>query len=204
MKFENFHVDVSSPKKMNQIKSITDLISVIQRDLANNVNRHKAIKHYMTEYGFVPLWVLVNILSLGTISKFYSVMKQPDQQSIRRDHSLIDSHLTKMLGALTLIGNKCAYDERIFDFKSKVQIPTLDIHRSLNIPLNSGGQPERGTHDLFAVIISLNSLLDIQEYKKMIAEINLVIEILTSKIKVISIEKVYEKMGLPNSGVNNL
>ena len=34
----------------------------------------------MSKYGFVPSWVVTKILSLGTISKFYGLMKQQDRQ----------------------------------------------------------------------------------------------------------------------------
>ena len=35
-------------------------------------------------YGYLPLWVLNNILTLGTISKFYSLMKQNERQTISK------------------------------------------------------------------------------------------------------------------------
>ncbi|MEI3141043.1 MAG: Abi family protein [Lawsonibacter sp.] len=51
----------------------------IARQLDKN---NPMISHYMLEYGYVPLWVLVNALTLGSISKFYSYLSQKDQNDI--------------------------------------------------------------------------------------------------------------------------
>ena len=59
------------------------------------------------------------MLSLGTISKFYRLIKQPDQQAVGREFRISESQLLNMIGLLSLIRNKCAHDERIFDFKSR-------------------------------------------------------------------------------------
>ena len=56
----------------------------------------------MLEYGYVPLWVLVNALSLGTIGIFYSYLKQKDQNDIGRQF-------------LTIYRNACAHDERLYN-----------------------------------------------------------------------------------------
>lgn len=46
------------------------------------------VSHYMLNYGYIPLWVLVNTLTIGTISVFYSHLEQQDQNNIGRVFSL--------------------------------------------------------------------------------------------------------------------
>ena len=34
--------------------------------------------HYLETYKYIPLWVLIRILSFGKVSRFYSIMKQDE------------------------------------------------------------------------------------------------------------------------------
>ena len=38
------------------------------------------IVHYLDTYNYIPLWVLIRILSFGKVSKFYSIM-QPKEKN---------------------------------------------------------------------------------------------------------------------------
>jgi len=39
----------------------------------------------MTEYGYIPLWVLVNVLSFGKITTFYRLMKDKDKVVVAKN-----------------------------------------------------------------------------------------------------------------------
>lgn len=45
---------------------------------------HQAVTHYLSEYGYIPLWVLVNVLTFGKVTMFYKLMKPQDKQNIAR------------------------------------------------------------------------------------------------------------------------
>jgi len=100
-----------------RLKDIVNLIKFIHSDVAQQVGKHEAISHYMTNYGYVPLWVLVNILSLGRISRFYSLMRQPERQAVAKKYQVSDKNLVTMLKMLTHYRNKCAHDERLYNLK---------------------------------------------------------------------------------------
>lgn len=51
-------------------------------------NSNEMIVHYLDNYKYVPLWVLVRILSFGKVSKFYSLMKPKEQNAISRKYNL--------------------------------------------------------------------------------------------------------------------
>lgn len=198
MKMDNFEYISGNSKS---IKNVMDLITGVQGILAKQVNKHEAIKHYMIEYGYVPLWVLVNILPLGTISKFYSLMKQPDKQAVSKIYKLSDVELNNILKNLTYCRNKCAHGERLYNFKSSAEIRGNSVHTSLSIP-KINGKLTNGTNDLFAVLISLKLLLNKKDFNKMVTEIKIELGTLEKQLYVINIGDVYKEMGFVNNWID--
>ena len=88
LRLENF--DDSNAKS---ISSSIKLIGDIQQEIARQMSKHhQAITHYMTEYGYIPLWVLVNVLTFGKIEYFYKNMKSTDKTTDRKSTRLNSSH----------------------------------------------------------------------------------------------------------------
>lgn len=191
MKMENFNY---KPRDAKSIKHVMDLITGVQGIIVKQVDKHESIKHYMIEYGYVPLWVLVNILPLGTISKFYSLMKQSDKQSISKKFNLTDAELVNILKNLTYCRNKCAHGERLYNFRSSAEIRENNIHRKLGIS-KLNGKLTNGSKDLLSIIIALKLLLPEKDFNKMIMEINDELIDLEKELNVISINDVYNEMG---------
>lgn len=136
LKLENFDLytpgSVSRKKEISRVQDIINIIKGIQGEIARNVSKNDSIGHYMIQHGYVPLWVLVNVLTFGTVGKFFKLMKQSDRQNVGRIFQINESELNNMVGLLTLVRNKCAHVERLYDFKSKTQIATNPIHIALN------------------------------------------------------------------------
>lgn len=191
MKMENFNF---IQKDTRSIKNIIELITGLHEIIAKQINKHEAIKHYMIEYGYVPLWVLVNKLSLGSISKFYALMKQQDKQEISKVYKLTDLELSNILKNLTYCRNKCAHGEVLYNFKSSADLRENRVHRKLLIP-RVDGKSVKGRNDLFSIIISLKIFLDEKDFCKMVEEIEYEINKLESELNVITVEDVYNKMG---------
>ena len=88
LKINNFEINVQPGERKTpaqKIGDVSDLIANLQREIARQLSKNNPmISHYMLEYGYVPLWVLVNTLTLGTISIFYASLKQQDQNDIGR------------------------------------------------------------------------------------------------------------------------
>lgn len=76
------------------------------------------ISHYMLNYGYIPLWVLINSVTLGLISKFYSNMKDNDKNNVARKFGLSSNALVVFLKVLTIFRNACAHDERFYNLKA--------------------------------------------------------------------------------------
>ncbi|KRK79031.1 Abi family protein [Companilactobacillus nodensis] len=71
-----------SGQTLNVARNIATLSNTISRK-----SKDKSINHYLTEYGTVPLWVLVNILTLGNINHFYVCLDDQLKNSIAEDFS---------------------------------------------------------------------------------------------------------------------
>lgn len=202
LKISNFEIYPNSHKDYNKrLKDVTSLISNIQHDIAKHV-RNNSIKHYLTNHGYIPLWVLVNILTFGRISYFYEYMKPAERNEVARIYNIRDGELLSLIKILTLCRNKCAHDERLYNFYSRESIKDNKIHSSLGIPKNKSGTYKKGKHDLFAVLIAIKILLNKKSFKKMILEIKKSLEALDKQLSVISIDEILDKMGFPSNWID--
>lgn len=188
--------------KAQKVGEISDLISNLQHEVARQLSKNNSmISHYMLDYGYVPLWVLVNTLTIGTISVFYSHLKQQDQNNIGRFFSLKPNELKTILQVLTLYRNACAHDERLYNLKSMNRnmrpnnIKALPIHVALGIPKNTGNNYMAGVNDLFAIILIFKTMLSKETFKTFYNLLDTLIQDLSSKLTTISILQIETDMG---------
>lgn len=177
-------------------KNITALISEIQRQIASRYS-DPSISHYLKRHGYIPLWVLNNILTLGTISKFYSLMKQQERQEIARIFHVSDAELESFLFYLSKIRNFCAHGNRLYCFKSKNPISTVDLHNLLGLQQNEKQQYIQGKSDLFAAMIVFKLLLSKSDFKRLVKSVNHELDNLRKNLSVLSEQDVLDEMGFP-------
>jgi abortive infection bacteriophage resistance protein len=174
-------VNFDSTSKKN-VSLAGQLINKIKNDINNYAKRqHRSIVHYLSVYNYIPLWVLVNILTFGRINVFYSRMKLADQQIISANFGLSAAALNGFLYFLASFRNRCAHGERIYTAKNTngntKKIPDTPLHVSLQIP-NKQGNYIKGKDDVLALLISLKLLIDkkdfliiLKEYQKELADL---------------------------------
>lgn len=182
--------------KRDSNKNITALISDIQRQIASRYS-DPSISHYLKCHGYIPLWVLNNILTLGTISKFYSLMQQKERQEISKIFRISDAELESFLFYLSKIRNFCAHGNRLYCFKSKNPIPTVSLHSTLDLPMNSEKQYIQGKNDLFATMIIFKLLLSKNNFKILVKSVNHELDNLRKNLSVLSEQDVLDAMGFP-------
>lgn len=185
---------------------VSDLISNLQHEIARQLSKNNPmISHHMLEYGHIPLWVLVNTLTLGTVSIFYSYMKQKDQNDIGRKFQLRPNEMNSFLRVLTIYRNACAHDERFYSLKALQRnmmpnnICTLPLHRQLNIPFSGNNNPLNGKNDLFAIVIIFKTMLTKSSFKKFYFSLKKLLDVLSKELSTISVSTVAEAMGFPNN-----
>lgn len=74
------------------------------------------IKHHRNEYGGnLPIWVALEILSMGDVSKIYKNLKKSCRKEIEQDFCNIHySLLTSWFQGLTILRNMCAHNDRLY------------------------------------------------------------------------------------------
>lgn len=142
--YENFDTT-----RRDSSKNITALIAEIQRQISSRVS-DPSIEHYLNTYGYLPLWVLNNILTLGTISKFYSLMKQNERQTISKIFRLSDNELESILTYVSSVRNFSAHGNRLFCYRSKRPLCNTRLHSQMGIERNLSGEYICGKRDLFS------------------------------------------------------
>ncbi|MGN1343013.1 MAG: Abi family protein [Traorella sp.] len=115
LKLENF--DTIGSNKYNQA---CDLLSNLYKKISSNIDKDISISHYVNGKNYVPLWVLVNSISMGDISKFYSNMLQKERDDVARrmKWGLRENQLASCLFFLSTFRNRCAHDERLYSYLS--------------------------------------------------------------------------------------
>ena len=58
-------------------RRVKDVLEKMKRQIRVNGTHHMATMHYMNNYGYIPLWVLVKVLSFGIVCELYSILKLP-------------------------------------------------------------------------------------------------------------------------------
>lgn len=207
LKIANFDTSVKKWEKMTtaqKIGAVSSLISSLQHETARQLSKNNPmISHYMLEYGYVPLWVLVNTLSLGTISIFYSYLKQKDQNDIGRQFLLKPEEMNSFLQVLTIYRNACAHDERLYSLKSlrnnmePNSIRTLPLHGKLGIPVNRSNNPIYGKNDLFAIIIIFKTMLPKKSFDTFFSALKKLTDGLATSLCTISLQSIEREMGFP-------
>jgi abortive infection bacteriophage resistance protein len=184
-----------SPEKSRQVN---DLIKKMKRQVRVNGYQHSATMHYLNNYGYIPLWVLVKVLSFGIISEFYSILKRDDKVAIAKIYNIDVEDLTNYLSILANYRNVCAHEDILYENKTQRCINNTVYHILLGIE-KEDGEYVKGKNDLFALLIILRQILSNEDVKNLILELDRVIENLKINLHSISIEKVLERMGFPNN-----
>ena len=84
--------DYLNPKNFTQdsmkIRQVKDVLNKMKRQIRVNTKQHTATLHYISNYGYIPLWVLVKVLSFGIISELFNILKPDDQFKIANEYGM--------------------------------------------------------------------------------------------------------------------
>ncbi len=97
---------------------------------------------------------------------------------------------------MSIVRNFSAHGNRLYCLSTTRPLINTNIHKNLFIKINQI-KYIKGKRDLFAAIIALRYVISVNELKRFITELSEVIDKLSSKLNVITIEKVLASMGFP-------
>ena len=187
---DNFTQDKLAERQVN------DILNKVRRQIRVNGRKHTATMHYIDNYGYIPMWILVKVLSFGTMAEFYGILKKEDQQSIASAYGMDAETLEVYLAILANFRNVCAHEDILYDHRTQRMIPDCKYHSLLNIETVEDIY-EYGKNDLFCLVIMLKYLLRKDEFNDLISELRYEVEILDEIVDTVSLESILNKIGFP-------
>lgn len=177
---------------------VNDVISKMKRQINKNAKQHSATAHYVNNYGYIPLWVSVKVLSFGIISELYTILKEEDRSEIADFYNLSPKTLEIYLSILANYRNLCAHEDILYDHITQRKIPDSRFHVKLDIP-KVEEEYIYGKNDLYSVVIILKQMLSDREFTDFINEIGYEIDILEGKLFSVETKKILNRIGFPNN-----
>ena len=189
LKPSNFTPDRKEQRRVN------DVLNKMNRQIRVNAQNHSATLHYLNNYGYIPMWVLVKVLSFGLINELYGILKSEDRTEIADIYNLDTDDMETYLALLANYRNLCAHEDIVYDHRTQKGIDGTKYHSNLNIEKDEFDEYIKGKNDILALIIILKQMLDKDKFSQMMNEINNKIQDWQWQIKSISIEKLFDYMG---------
>jgi len=190
LKAKNF---TTAPERQAQIN---DLLRKMKRQIRVNGSQHSATLHYVSNYGYIPLWILVKVLSFGIVSEMYSILKQEDQIEIAKVYEIDSNDLITYLPILANYRNLCAHEDILYENRTQKAINDTIYHQLLKIS-KENDEYIQGKNDLFALIIIMKQMLQKEDFTNMTYELENTIETLNYNLHTITINDVLNRMGFP-------
>ncbi len=186
-------------KSKEKSRQINDLIRKVKRQIRINGYQHEATSHYINNYGYIPLWVGVKVLSFGLMGELYTILKNEEKEEIASYYKNLNSdNLGDFLSILSNYRNLCAHEDILYNHETQKEVPDTKYHLLLDIP-KVDDRYIFGKNDIFALIIILKHMLTYDDFKMMMNEVEYEIEWLSSKLKCIDVHKVLYRMGFPEN-----
>lgn len=195
LKPSNFSQDIK------KVRQVNDVLNKIKRQIKLNGRQHSATLHYLSNYGYVPLWILVKLLSFGMINELYSILKPDDKLSIAEYYNLDVETLGVYIGLLSNYRNLCAHEDIVYDHRTQKVIPDTKYHMELDIPMTND-EYIYGKNDIFAVVIMLKYMLTESDFTDFINEVSYELSLLDGRVDVIPQSKILDRMGFPSNWEN--
>lgn len=176
------------------------LLEKFLHPLLDRSTNYPYIEHQKRMHGNVPLWVLVNALTFGTLSKMYSLSASNVRSAVSHEFiGINEKQLGQLLNVLTDFRNLCAHNDRMFSHRcGRKSIPDLTLHKKLALP-RRGESYAMGKQDYFAVAIAFRYLLPDEEFFQYKRQLRRLIEKAVSENRQLSEQDLLQIMGFPSN-----
>ena len=197
---KNAYLDIANFVDNNP-KKVLQQISILTKTIHDKVDRTGAIKHYIEEHGEVPLWVLVNFLTMGNIANFYNILTDSTKNIIAKFYTdkyrtqnkdntfrLSSADLSACLKVANLVRNICAHDERLYNVNLRnVRISQIANHFGIR----------RYDNKRFIVLILfLKIVLDKKDFQRLYKALRNLFNQYADEFKTVVFEDILKTMGI--------
>ncbi|MBQ1496232.1 MAG: Abi family protein [Bacilli bacterium] len=190
---KNFTQDIKESRR------VEDVLNKMRRQIRINGEKHTATFHYMTKYKYVPLWILVKVISFGLINELFGILKEEDKEEIARLYNIDKDTLKVYIQLLSNYRNLCAHEDMVYDHRTQTFINDTIYHEKLNLKKDEYDVYTNGKNDLFAIVIIFKQMLQKERFKDFMKEINAAFDIFDNSVDIITVEKLKERMGFPEN-----
>ena len=187
---------------------ISSLSSIIQNQ--GGYSHDNSIKHYLNNHNNVPLWVLCNYMTFGSIVKFYKLMKRNEQNQIAKVMStflcnnleitnikLTPEQLISFLDNICELRNGVAHNNKLFRFMCRRNTAHIaPLHSIYGIAANVPRQ------DIYNIIIVMQAFLSKFQYAQLHNTILSRAKTLNKKLSTIGVDDVLSTLGFPVNWIN--
>ena len=185
----------------NDPKKVLQQISILTKTIHDKVDRSGAIKHYIEEHGEVPLWVLVNFLTMGNIANFYNILTDSTKNIIAKFYTdkyraqnkdntfrLSSADLSACLKVANLVRNICAHDERLYNVNLRnVRISQIANHFGIRRYDNKR---------FIVVILFLKIVLDKKDFQRLYKALMNLFNQYADEFKTVVFDDILNTMGI--------
>ncbi len=201
--FPNHNMDYLDINNYNEERypiQTSQLVTKLNNLLIDAIDHNESmICHYKTKYNQIPLWVFINKISFGTVAKMYQYLLPRERAAIAKSISeiskltLYPNDIQEAVNVLVLLRNKCAHDQKVYDFN------TLPMTIRSNEFIRKNLPSVHNVHSLFGAIGCLSLFVAPDVFKKFVSNIKSQIKRLFIQIHSIPTQIILDKMGVPQS-----
>ena len=190
---QNDYLNVTNYNYSTYQKDVNDFVSIVQR-LLRSPEKYRYVQYNINKYGTVPLWVVIQTLTFGNLSKMFMFSNQKLQSQISRNFDNVYGHqLDSMLNVLSKFRNVCAHGERLFNYKTQKSIIDLPVHHKLE------NYNPTSKNNLFNVVICFKYLSSDENFQSFFVAIEDMIDIIATALGEDYSKKVLDEMGFPEN-----
>lgn len=198
--------DSSDPQTATKL--IAKVSNVITNNSAEQIQGGQVF-HYLSNYKELPLWVLINKMTLGETYHFFDVLQIPIKTKILDEIVKMYEHeyrttinytpndihnLSEIFRFINDFRNICAHDARLFNTvirRKRGKIPKITyFHRKSSVLFKSR---------LFDCIVILGLFLSRNDYKKLISQISISLADLQKHLPANLYNTILIQMGFPKN-----
>lgn len=215
-KFPYLNINNYSREKEDLTK-VLSIVKTISDELKNK--KAESVAHYINNYNDLPLWVLINQLTLGNVSYFYDAIDITLREKIAKNFSLnykkdynskesITSEiLINIIKIVIFFRNICAHDNILLLFRMKSKTKTSEIKKVLT--LKDGEDKIKNNIDyrgenLYDLLCVLKLVLDKENFKLLITKIKDILSKYEKKFSVTTLENIIALGGIKKNYLEEL
>nr|WP_237567344.1 Abi family protein [Mycoplasma mycoides] len=182
---------------------VLNFISSINNIIVSKSEKSNYIRHYIENYGHIPLWVAVNIMSFGNMSFMFKILKDEDRNQIilfyvmrflnQNNKKVIPTKFRSEtflsgLKILNLARNICAHEERMYNAQFD-RVKTKDISKLLEYSDYDGSK-------LISVVLFLKVVLIEKSFALLKKDLLEIFTKFQNRFKTIKFGDILKEMGI--------